>query len=119
MDFTQYGNIGWLILRVAIAVIFIYHAIPKLKNPEAMAGGIGFPAWGVRLLGIVELFSGLAIGLDIFTGLVSLLLAVVMIGAIYYKISKWKLPFWSQTNTGWEFDFVLLAVLLFLLTNSY
>jgi len=41
-----------------------------------------------------------------------------MLGAIYIKISKWHIPFFSQTNTGWEFDFILLAVSLFLLTNS-
>ena len=40
-----------------------------------------------------------------------------MLGAIYFKIFKWKMPFTSQTSTGWEFDLVLLAAGLVILVK--
>lgn len=115
--FNEFSNVGYLVLRLVVAVIFIYHAWPKLKSPEAMASVM--PAKYVRVLGLVELLAGLAIGLGVFMSWAALAIVVVMIGAIYYKVAKWKVPFWSHTSTGWEFDLILLAVGLFLLTNAY
>jgi uncharacterized membrane protein YphA (DoxX/SURF4 family) len=117
--FNEFSEIGYLVLRIALAIIFVYHAWPKVKNPAAMAGGVGMSVNTVRLIGVVELVGGLAIALGVLMQLAALALIVIMIGAIYYKIQKWKVPFWSQTNTGWEFDFILLAALFFLLTNAY
>lgn len=37
------------------------------------------------------------------------LLAIVMLGATYYKVFKWKMKFSMRTSTGWEFDLILLA----------
>jgi len=38
---TQYNDIGLLILRLAVAIIFTYHALPKLKNAKGMAQMMG------------------------------------------------------------------------------
>lgn len=97
------------LLRLAVAAIFIYHAIPKLKNPGAMASGIGWKPGQVLGLGIIEFMSGLGLLGGIAIKLSALLLSVVMVGAIYYKINKWKITFSAQNSTGWEFDLILLA----------
>lgn len=115
---TQYHDLGLLVFRLVLGIIFVYHALPKLKSPGAMAAGIGMPAGAVRLLGLVELLAGVGVILGILVGWSALAIIVAMLGALYYKIAKWKVAFWSQTNTGWEFDLLILAVALFLLTNG-
>ena len=103
---------GLFLLRLAVAVIFIYHSLPKLRDSKAMAPGFGWMPGQVLALGIVEfmgsigLIGGLAVKFSAF------LLAIVMFGAIYHKIRKWHVPFMSRNSTGWEFDFMILSALL-------
>ena len=106
---AQYNNIGLMVLRLAVAVIFIYHALPKIKNAKSIAQMIGFPTGAVLTLGAVELLSSVGLVLGIYTQLSALLLGIVMIGAIYFKTMKWKVPFSAMDKTGWEFDLILLA----------
>jgi len=106
---TQYNDVGLLILRLAVAVIFIYHALPKLKNAKGMAQMVGMPAGMIFMLGAVELLSSLSLMLGFYTQLAALLLTIVMIGAIGMKTMKWSVSFAAIDKTGWEFDFILLA----------
>lgn len=106
---TQYNDIGLLVLRLAVAVIFIYHAMPKLKNAKGMAQTVGMPAGMIFMLGLVELVSSVGLILGLYVQLAALLLAIVMIGAIYFKMAKWHVPFAAMDKTGWEFDLILLA----------
>ena len=105
----QYNNVGLFILRLVIGIIFLYHALPKLKNTKAMAQGMGWPSGMIFLLGTVELLSSLGLMFGIYRQLAALLLCFVMIGAIKMKTMKWHVPFMGMTNTGWEFDLILLA----------
>ena len=43
-------------------------------------------------------------------------LAIIMLGAIYFKIAVWKIGFVSKQNTGWELDIMILASCLILST---
>lgn len=95
------------LLRLGVGIIFIYHSIPKLKEPNSLAGGIGWTKDQVLGLGIIEFMSGLALIGGVATHLASLSLMIVMAGAIYYKIKKWNVPFFAHDKTGWEFDFIL------------
>lgn len=97
------------LLRLVVGAIFIYHAIPKFKNPESMASGMGWRKGQVFGLGIIEFMSGLSLIGGIAIKLSALLLLTVMVGAIYHKINKWKIPFSAHNSTGWEFDLLLLA----------
>ncbi len=106
---TQYGNIGFLFLRLVVAAIFIYHALPKLKNAKGMAQMMGMPTGMIFMLGMVELLSSLGLIFGIYTQLAGLLLGIVMIGAIFMKVMKWAVPFSASDKTGWEFDLVLFA----------
>ena len=106
---------GLLTLRISLGVIFAYHAIPKLKMPGAMAKGIGWLSGFVIILGLVEFFSSLAVILGVYTEVGAFFLCVVMLGALYYKIFKWKIPFYVMDKTGWEFDLILLGASITLL----
>jgi uncharacterized membrane protein YphA (DoxX/SURF4 family) len=38
-----------------------------------------------------------------------------MLGALWHKMFKWKIPFLAADKTGWEFDFILLGAAIALL----
>lgn len=117
---TEYNDTGLFILRIAIGIIFLYHGVPKLKNPKAMAAMMGMPnmAMGPVLLGLVEILSALGLVLGFLVQLSALLLGVVMVGAIFMKVTKWRVPFGAMDKTGWEFDLILLAANLAVLLSG-
>jgi len=104
----QYNDVGLLLLRITIAVIFIYHGLPKLSKSKAMSVMMGMPAGMIFMLGMVEILASLGIAFGVFTQVSALLLAIVMVGAIGTKIMKWNVPFAAMDKTGWEFDLILL-----------
>mgnify|MGYP001601926653 CR=1 FL=1 len=110
--FSQFGDWGLWFLQFAVGVIFIYHGWPKLKNMKKFFG------IGGSLHGLVEVLGGLALIFSVYVREAALVLAVIMLGAIYFKKFKWNLPFSSMNATGWEFDLVLLAANIFLLVNG-
>lgn len=106
--FSQ-ADAGLLALRLAIGAVFLYHGAPKLMKSAMMSKGMGLPVWFVFALGLAETLGGLGVILGVYTPLAAMILGIVMFGAIWFKIVKWKVPFYANDKTGWEFDFVLLA----------
>lgn len=106
---------GILVLRVFLGIIFLYHVFPKLKMPKIMAKGMGWNSVSVILLGLVEFISALSVILGFYAEIGALLLGVVMVGALYHKIFKWKVPFGAMDKTGWEFDMILLGAAIAIL----
>ena len=104
----EYNDVGLLLLRIAIAIVFLYHGLPKLSKSKAMSQMMGMPAGMIFMFGIFEVLASLGIALGIYTQLSALVLAIVMVGAIGMKMMKWNVPFAAMDKTGWEFDFILL-----------
>lgn len=117
-ELTQFSDISFFLIRLVIAAIFIYHAMPKLKDAKGMAQMVGMPAGIVFMLGIVELLASLGLIVGLYTQISSLLLGVVMVGAIGMKIMKWGVPFGAMDKTGWEFDLILLAANIVIFVNG-
>ncbi|MGH2678117.1 MAG: DoxX family protein [Actinomycetota bacterium] len=119
---AEFAEWGFLALRIAVGVIFIWHGWPKITGARGMAaamgGGEAKPALVgmVTIQGVVEAGGGVLMILGVLTQLVALAFIIIMIGAIALKNTMWKTGFMSQQTTGWEFDLVLLAanLLLFL-----
>lgn len=125
--FMPYRDIGPLILRVAMGIIFLVHGWPKI-NPNSPIKGVagfagflkqmgillpGFFAWVVALL---ETVGAALLILGLGTRILALGFAVEMLVAILVaKRGFMKVPFMAQQATGWEFDFALLAGSLALL----
>ena len=118
IELSQYSDIAFLILRLVIAVIFIYHALPKLKNASGMSQMMGMPAGMIFMLGLVEFASSLGMIFGFYIQIAAFLLAMVMVGAIYFKTAKWHIPFGAMDKTGLEFDLILLAANIILLVNG-
>jgi len=104
----QYNDVGLLLLRIAVAIIFFYHGLPKLSKAKAMSAMMGMPTGMIFMLGMIEALSSFGIAFGVFTQLSALLLAIVMVGAIGMKAMKWGVPFSAMDKTGWEFDLILL-----------
>jgi putative oxidoreductase len=79
--------LGLLLLRMALAVIFIYHGYPKLARPNAGMSEFftqhGLPGYLVAVAGILECFGGLALAAGFFARAAALLLAGEMAVAIW------------------------------------
>ncbi len=79
--------LGLLVLRLALAVIFIYHGYPKLARPSAGMSEFftqhGLPGYLVAVAGILECFGGLALAAGLFARPATLLLAGEMAVAIW------------------------------------
>jgi putative oxidoreductase len=114
MILSDYSGWGTVALRIVVGIVFVVHGWPKVKNPSGIAkavwGGITFIG---LLQGLVEFLGGVAVILGLWVAPISLVFAVIMLGAIYFKVFKWKAPFMSTSGPGsWEFDLVLLAAAL-------
>ncbi|MBI2450666.1 MAG: DoxX family protein [Candidatus Nealsonbacteria bacterium] len=114
----QYSDFGIFLLRLAVGLIFLIHGTQKLAmwkmkpSPEMPSKMINI----MRALSVVEPVSSLVLISGIFTQLAAGALALVMVGAIYFKAVVWKKKF-SEPG-GWEFDFILLAANLAIILNG-
>lgn len=113
--FNNSADAGLLILRVIIGIIFLYHGIPKLFNANKMSSAMGWHYISIFILGLIELLSAFALFIGLYAQIAGVILSIVMIGAIYMKIVKWKIPFSSMKGTGWEFDLMILGGILAIL----
>ncbi|OGE84387.1 MAG: hypothetical protein A2846_01220 [Candidatus Doudnabacteria bacterium RIFCSPHIGHO2_01_FULL_49_9] len=113
----QYGDTAFWIMQAVIGAIFIVHAVPKLKNPAQVASVYGAPSFVGTFHGALEIAAGVALIVSQFVEIAALVVALIIVGAIYFKIFKWKMPFMAPAATGWEFDLILLAAALVILTR--
>ena len=67
----SFEPLSLLVLRLALALIFVYHGYPKLTHPTAQMREFftshGFPAYFVGLAGIIECFGALLLAVGLFT----------------------------------------------------
>jgi putative oxidoreductase len=45
-------------------------------------------------------------------------LILIMLGAIYKKIVKWKTGFWGENSMGWHYDLMLVVMNLVILCTG-
>ena len=83
--------LGLLLLRLALALIFVYHGYPKLVRADAGMHQFfiqhGFPGYFVGLAGILECLGGGLLLIGLFTRPVALLLAIEM-GVVIWKVKS-------------------------------
>jgi len=125
--FAPYSNLGLLILRLAMGIIFLVHGWPKLDPNSPMKGPAGFGGFlkqmGVPLpiffgwvVALLETVGAVLLILGLGTRLLAVGFAVNMLVAIFVaKRRVMKVGFSAQQATGWEFDFALLGGALALL----
>lgn len=100
-------DLGLLLVRIAVGVIFISHGFGKLMNIEGTTGffmSLGIPMAGVFawVVALVELLGGIALVTGLFVKVSGLLLATTMVVAI--ATAKWPSGGFGKS----EYEIVLL-----------
>lgn len=98
--------LAFLLLRLGLALVFIYHGYPKLFGEkerfiEAFQA-IGLPPFVVYLTGAIEFFGGVALALGLLTPIAGLLLLLDMAAAI------WKYNFNEGVSAVREYELPLI-----------
>ncbi|MCQ6276089.1 DoxX family protein [Bacillus sp. V3B] len=115
------NEVGALILRVVLGVIFFIHGLVKfqdgIENTVGWFSSIGLPGFLAYGVALIELVGGMALIIGFGTKIISALLAILMIGATL----KVKLAVGFLGNgqmAGYELDLALLAMAIYLAING-
>ncbi|WP_099363224.1 DoxX family protein [Fredinandcohnia onubensis] len=110
-------ELGQLIIRVVLGITFFIHGLDKfqggVENTAGWFESIGIPGVAAYGVAVIELVGGIMLVLGLFSRVVSILFAVVMVGAIV----KVKLAIGFLGNgqmAGYELDLAFLAMAVML-----
>lgn len=116
------NDAGAVVLRVILGLTFFIHGLSKfqggLGNTAGFFESLGVPGFSAYVVAVIELIGGIMLILGIGTRIVSLLFAVIMLGAIFtVKLSAGFLG--DGQMAGYELELALLAIAIFLvIANS-
>lgn len=100
----KFQPVALLLLRLGLALVFLYHGYPKLFGDTAKFvaafENLGLPSYTVYVVGVVETLGGLLLALGLFTSLAGLFLLLDMCGAMWkynfnegiYAVREYELP---------------------------
>jgi len=108
----HFADIGILLLRIMVAVVFVSSGWNHLKDPEARSKSIGMSKGFTIFLGAVELAGGLGVTFGVLTQLAAVGLILLMLGAIQKKIFVWHTGFWGKNGQGWHYDLIFVVMSL-------
>lgn len=115
---NRFADWGLLLLRIVVGVIFIMHGQMKWGIWSAPAGTMSATMLTLfKVLSVVEPLLGIAIIIGFFTEWATLILAIDMIGAMFFKITG-GVAFIGHQTTGWEFDLTVFAANIILLMHG-
>ena len=100
-------NTQWII-RLPLAITFLIHGYPKFGVSVANLGYIGYLIGPFEFFGALFLLIGPFIKNNTISRIGSLMISVIMIGAIYMHLVKW-----NDTIGDVEWQILLLCVSLF------
>lgn len=109
-NLARFTDIGILLLRLMIALIFGTSGYSHLKNPEARSKSIEMSKGFTIFLGLAEVAGALGIALGVLTQLAAFGLMLLMLGAIYKKIFAWHLGFWGERSDGWHYELMMILM---------
>jgi len=111
----RFGDVGLLLLRLMVAVVFLDSGWNHLRSPAERSKSIGASTGFTVFLGSAELLGSIGLALGILIQLAAIGLILIMLGAIQKKIFVWKIGFWGGRAYGWHYDLMLLVMNLVIL----
>jgi putative oxidoreductase len=106
----QFADLGFLLLRLMVGVVFMSSGWSHLKDPEARGKSIGMSKGFTIFLGAAEVAGSLGVIFGVLTRLAALGLILIMLGAIQKKIFVWHTGFWGEKNSGWHYDLMFVVM---------
>ncbi len=112
---AHFTDLGLLLLRLMVALVFAASGFSDLKNPDARSKSIGMSKGFAIFLGIAEVAGGLGLAFGVLTQLAAIGLILIMLGAIEKKIFVWHTGFWGDKNSGWHYELMFIVMNLVIL----
>ncbi len=111
---ARFTDLGILLLRLMVGLVFVTSGYSHLKNPTARAKSLGMSKPFTIFLGIDEVAGGLGVAFGVLTQLAAFGLILIMFGAIEKKMFAWHTGFWGEKASGWHYDlmFVLMNLVI-------
>jgi len=111
---SRFTDIGILLLRLMVGVVFVSSGYSHLKDPEGRSKSIGMSKGFTVFLGMAEVAGGLGVAVGVLTQIAAFGLILIMLGAIQKKMFVWHTGFWGEKSSGWHYDliFVLMNLLI-------
>jgi putative oxidoreductase len=97
---ARFTDLGLLLLRLMVGLVFITSGYSHLKNPAARAKSIEMSKGFTIFFGIAEVAGGLGVAAGVLTQLAAIGLILIMFGAIGQKIVSWHTGFWGEKASG-------------------
>jgi putative oxidoreductase len=112
---TRFTDLGLLLLRLMVAIVFFGSGWGHLKDPVGRAQSIGMSKGFTIFLGIAEVLGALGVLFGVLTQLAAIGLILLMLGAIQKKIFVWHTGFWGEKASGWHYDLLFVVMNLVIL----
>ena len=109
LSYPAYTDVGLLLIRIGLAIVFIVHGLQKWQNLQATGqffSSLALPSIFVYLVALTELVGGVMVLFGWLARLSSFALVVVMFFAIV--LVKWPMGLVG----GYELELVLLLMAL-------
>jgi putative oxidoreductase len=107
---AHFTDLGLLLLRLMVGLVFITSGYSHLKDPKARSKSIEMSKGFTVFLGIAEIGGTLGVAFGVFTQLAAFGLIVLMLGAIGKKIFSWHTGFWGEKTYGWHYDLMFILM---------
>jgi putative oxidoreductase len=116
---ARFTDLGLLLMRLMVGLIFVTSGYHHLKDPEARAKDIGMSKSFTIFLGLGEVAGSLGVAFGVLTQLAAFGLILIMLGAIQKKIFAWHVGFWGAKGSGWHYDLMIVLMnLVIAFTNG-
>jgi putative oxidoreductase len=116
---ARFTDLGLLLMRLMVGLIFVTSGYHHLKDPEARAKDIGMSKSFTIFLGLGEVAGSLGVAFGVLTQLAAFGLILIMLGAIQKKIFAWHVGFWGVKGSGWHYDLMIVLMnLVIAFTNG-
>ena len=115
----RFTDLGLLLLRLMAGIVFFTSGWSHVKDPAGRSQSIGMSKGFTIFLGLAEVAGSLGIIFGVLQQLAAIGLILIMLGAIYKKITVWHTGFWGDKASGWHYDLTFaIMCLVVLFTNG-
>jgi putative oxidoreductase len=115
---TQYADVGFLLLRLMVGIVFITSGWSHLTKAEERSKSIGISKGFTAFLGLAEVLGSFGVIFGVLTQLAAIGLILVMLGAIQRKIFVWHIGFWGDKTYGWHYDLILVVMSIVIIATN-
>jgi putative oxidoreductase len=105
---AQFADFALLGMRLMVALVYGWSGVSTLLKPKRL----GLPPTFTIFIGVAEVAGALGIAFGVLTQWAALGLILIMLGAIGTKIFVWKIGFWGEKSSGWNYELIFISMLL-------